>query len=212
MDWNEISIRSFLKPVFCVNINMLFITAQIFLWSTSGYRFPLAITGITFTWTRSSIFESGPSRIRSRNNPRVFEIGDHLLVNDKFETGFLNPGRTVIDPLTDRTLPNASSQPSRVRLRNHEAKNKKPQSPANSSSREEYRHQFRILTFDAYLFPGHDQGHRWVSHLDRKSSILSLSLPPDFPLSAFSSQVSCFFSSTLLIEIPTNTLLAELFA
>lgn len=134
---------------------------------------------------------------RSRNNSRVFESGDHLLVNGKFETGFLNPGRTVIDPLTDRTLPNAFSQPSRVRLRKHEVRNKKRSHLRTvRRARSILSTQFRILAFNAYLFPGYDQGRRVSISLNSKVIICIFSSSFHSLLFALSFQFPYFVSSS----------------
>lgn len=94
-----------------------------------------------FTWNAVWMSPEVVHRARSRNDTRVFEIVDHLLVNGKFETGFLNPGRTVIDPLTEltelfQTHPVnlcESVSASTKRIEKQEA-----QLPANSSSRQEF--------------------------------------------------------------------------
>jgi len=139
-------------------------------------------------------------RMRSWNDPCGFETVDHLLV--KFEPGFLNPGRTVTDPLTVSTLPNISSQPSRVRLRR-----------ASEANRRKSSHLRTIRRARSIGANPRQSRKNWHS-----TRILWISNGQGYQVSAIKSSKlilhsGCFsLALSTLIEFPNNKLLAELLA
>jgi hypothetical protein len=89
-------------------------------WERSKYLLSRELSPVR--GSRADILKSGPSYARWSTIHVSSELSIiYLLVNGKFEAGFLNLGCTVSDPLSDRTLPKASSQALRIRSRRIEA-------------------------------------------------------------------------------------------